>query len=125
MCRKKVQEHEGDRAMELKDFVRDSLTEILEGALATHEAIKGKGAAVNPETGALRPDTAGSTKAHGMVNCVEFDVALTDAEKTSASGGIGVFLGSLNLGGKAEKGTEASSLTRIKFRIPLGLPHGG
>jgi hypothetical protein len=109
--------------MTLKEFIRESLTQIIDGAIAAHEEVKEKGGAVNPvQIRKKRSDDADGSI--GYINNVKFDVALTDAKKQSSTAGIGVFLGNLAAGGKVEKGTEASALTRIKFEIPIGLPYG-
>lgn len=55
---------------------------------------------------------------------VVFDVGLTSTNKSGSSEGIGVFLGSINLGKKNEIGAEHVAITKVKFTVPLVLPPG-
>jgi hypothetical protein len=64
--------------MELKDFIRESLVQIVDGAVSAQEVVQKKKAAVNPLAG------------YGnQIEYVEFDVALTDSEKKSSEGDRG------------------------------------
>lgn len=53
---------------------------------------------------------------------VEFDVALTVTEGTGTKGGIGVFVGAINLGSAGESKNENVSISHVRFRVPLQLP---
>lgn len=55
---------------------------------------------------------------------VVFDVGLTSTDKSGSTEGIGVFLGSINLGKKNEVGAEHVAITKVKFTVPLVLPPG-
>ena len=59
-----------------------------------------------------------------MPQDVVFDVGLTSTDKTGSSEGIGVFLGSVNLGKKNDSGAESVAITKVKFTVPLVLPPG-
>ena len=53
-----------------------------------------------------------------------FDVGLTSTDKKGSSEGIGVFLGSLNIGKKNDSGVEQVAISKVKFTVPLILPPG-
>lgn len=61
---------------------------------------------------------------HAMPQSVDFDVGLTEANKKSATEGIGVFLGSVSPGKKNDAELESVAITRVKFSVPLVLPPG-
>ena len=50
---------------------------------------------------------------------VEFDVAVTVTDKNSSWGKAGIRIISIELGGELSKGTELSTVSRIKFAIPV------
>lgn len=114
--------------MDLKEFIRDTLTQIAEGAAEAQANINALGGEVIPH---IRSGTYMELGKHGLLSTengyahmIEFDVALTASEGTGTKGGIGVFLGAVTLGSGGESKTENSSLSRIKFSIPISLKHG-
>ena len=111
--------------MNLKEFIRDTLTQIAEGAVEAQQHINTLGGEVTPE---IRSGSYLELGRHGLLSAkngyahmVEFDVALTSSEGTGTKGGIGVFLGAVTLGTGGESKSESSSLSRIKFSIPISL----
>jgi hypothetical protein len=58
----------------------------------------------------------------GTAQIVEFDVALTAMEGTGTKGGIGVVAGMFALGSTGQSKEESSSVSRVKFSVPLSLP---
>ena len=112
--------------MELKDFVSETLQQIVEGVKIAQANIEQHEAAVNPN---LIGDYKEHAK-HGLLlsgtgkvaQIVEFDVALSVKEGTGTKGGIGVFAGAINLGSSGQSSEENSSQSRVKFCVPLSLP---
>lgn len=105
--------------MELKDFITESLVQIQEGVQAAidHRVETPKAAGViNPVW-----DSALNISRQDIQN-VEFDVAVTIADKTinNANGGIRVC--AIQLGASHDQSVELSSVTRIKFSVPVILP---
>ena len=103
--------------MELKEFVERALVEIVEGVAAAATVVATKGGAV-----ALREQDDRRCYDQKLGQIVEFDIALTSADSSGTKGGIGVFLGGFTMGGTGEKRSDVSSLTRVKFTVPLLLP---
>ena len=110
--------------MELKDFVKATLEQIVEGAALAQESIKEKGGIVNPSNMSYQKEGAWNTYNHSMPQEVVFDVGLTSTDKSGSTEGIGVFLGSINLGKKNDTGVEQTAISKVKFTVPLVLPPG-
>lgn len=102
--------------MELQEFVTKTLQQILEG-------VKDAQNIVSKEHGAVNPEVYGSPKGltvHGNrpLEYVDFDVAVATSEGSDLSGGISV----MGIGAKGATSGESSSVSRIKFRVPIALP---
>lgn len=110
--------------MELKDFIKDVIVDIYEGISA---AKKETGKSVLPNAGLVSEgipyvkNGIGPGAQATMISNLVFEVSLTDGSKDGVSGGIGVLLGSLSLGGKGSSETQQTSLSKIKFNIPIEL----
>ena len=110
--------------MELKDFIKATLEQIVEGAALAQESIKKRGGIVNPSNMSFQKDGNWNNYNHAMPQEVVFDVGLTSTDKSGSTEGIGVFLGSISLGKKNEIGVEQVAVTKVKFAVPLVLPPG-
>jgi hypothetical protein len=110
--------------MELKDFIRATLEQIVEGVSTAQANINSRGGVVNPSNMSFQKDGQWNNYNHAMPQEVVFDVGLTSTDKSGSSEGIGVFLGSISLGKKNEVGAEHVAVTKVKFTVPLVLPPG-
>ena len=54
---------------------------------------------------------------------VSFDVALTATKETGTKGGIGVVAGIVSLGSAGQSSNENTSVSRVKFDVPVSLPN--
>lgn len=108
--------------MELREFVAETLKQIVEGVKDAQAAVKTKGGQINPRlsSGSQKLRTISSES----VQMVEFDVALTIVEGKGTKGGIGVFVGPLGIGSQGQSSSENTSVSRIKFQVPITLPEG-
>jgi len=110
--------------MELQDFVAESLKQIISGVKTAQEYGSGVGAKVNPLINPFSdygPKVL-ATEDGELAQEIKFDVAVTTTKGTSTKGGIGVFVGSVGLGSQGKSDAESSSISRIKFSVPLVLP---
>lgn len=110
--------------MDLKDFVKVTLEQIVEGVAEAQKSIQARGGIVNPSTQQYQKDGAWNTYQHAMPQEVVFDVGLTTSDKKGSSEAVGVFLGSINLGKKNDSGLEHVAVTKVKFSVPIVLPPG-
>jgi hypothetical protein len=111
--------------MELKDFVSQTLTQIIDGVSDAQAAALQAGAQVNPYVNAAGSDLVSQGMLYTEGNAaqvVKFDVALTVSEGTGTKGGIGVFAGAVNLGSAGQSQSENSSVSRVQFSVPVILP---
>lgn len=111
--------------MDLREFVTETLVQIVEGVRDAHAQARERGAQVNPHlsTSAELAVKHGILIADGQAaQLVQFGVALTAKEGTGTKGGIGVVAGVFNLGTTGQSQAETSSLSRVKFSVPLVLP---
>jgi hypothetical protein len=111
--------------MELKDFVKDTLIQIMEGVKEAQVECKELGGLVNPM---LEPPI--SNAARYKVNdkyypaCkVSFKVGLSELDATGGKNGIGVFLSKISMGAERTKGSESQSVTNIEFDVTVVFPY--
>ena len=104
--------------MDLKDFIRDTLKDIIDGTLEAQAYASNKGACINPDTfGTLQNPRNIVDIGEGSVAAVQpisFDLCVEESKVKGGKGGIEVV--SLN--------TERSSQTmnKVKFSIAMVLP---
>ena len=118
--------------MNLQQFVKETVVQIVNGMVEADAAVADSGAAVNPK------DVACNDSAHGpygyyasdsngsyrrAVQSIKFDVVVTTNEGSETKGGIGIQVGVIGLGsaGKSDKGSGSES--RIQFSVPLLIPN--
>ena len=114
--------------MELKEFIKETLAQIIDGIKEAQEANAGKGAKIHPNelyelrTDVLKYKNHGDEKARGYVTVIDFEIGLTDKTSDEKTGGLGVSFASIAIGGSKKKAEGAESVTSIKFEIPVILP---
>jgi hypothetical protein len=115
--------------MELKEFISQSIIQIVNGIIDGHKEVRKVGALVNPRIGkkemgtAQRNDILAGLGDNGdHINFLEFDVALIASEDTKGKGGLGVFVGAIGLGATGESVSANSQQSRLKFTIPIQFP---
>jgi hypothetical protein len=121
-------------AMELKDFIKNSLCQIAEAILEAKEQLGSTDAEVNPARMMAYTNSSqayGRTLAAGekpdlegtrIVERVEFDVSVTTDAETQANGGIKISIASVNVKAGGETSDKAGSESRIKFSVPMVFP---
>lgn len=110
--------------MDLKEFVSQTLLQIIQGVAEAQGQAAPLGAEVSPYVSNVKQGQepvmyAGRGR---IVQQVEFDVAVTAIEGTSTRGGIGVVLGPLALGSQGSSAAHSSSVNRVKFTVPVTFP---
>jgi hypothetical protein len=119
--------------VELKDFVKRALVEIVGAIREAHaEVVDSDGALVapklvNPISGITAP--IAHEDGAGMANLVEFDLSVTVSEgqeaKHGASGKITIAAIIKAGGSTSEANTEArTAVQRLKFTVPVRYPNG-
>lgn len=103
--------------MELREFIAETLAQIQEGvddAIKRRSATDGAAGVINPVFGTTM-NAAGADH----LQKVEFDIAVTVSDKTSGGGKAVVKVLGVELGGEVSKGAEQSTVSRIKFTVPV------
>lgn len=98
--------------MELKDFVSQTLVEIIKGVEMAQQATK-------DSTGIVNPDHDMNDREN-----VQFDVAVTVQEGQEAKAGIVAVWGILGGAGAAKLDEMKAHVSRLQFSIPVFLPPG-
>ena len=111
--------------VELKQFVSETLKQIIDGVLEAQDYASEHKASVNPRGHRVFEGTG--IQDRGMdttlpLHPVEFDVAVTSEDKDSAQGGVGVFVGPLGVGTRGTVETSSQGMSRIRFTVPIVLP---
>jgi predicted ATP-dependent Lon-type protease len=111
--------------MELKEFVTESLMQIVEGIADAQKRLKENGSEAIINTNMTATDV-GHVVTGGRrrpVEFVEFDVAVIANEGTEMKGGVGLTVASLLKFEAGAKGNQSTgSESRIKFKVPLSYP---
>lgn len=112
--------------MDLQQFISQTLVQIVSGVKDAQKETNDTGAKINPSIHSSEASMAKhgilSSSMHEVAHIVEFDVALTVVEGTGTKGGIGVFAGAVTLGSSGQSKAENTSVSRVKFSVPVSLP---
>jgi len=108
--------------MELKDFVSETLKQIMEGAKVAQEKAAEMGGAINPK-GIISTDPKSVKGPFAEpVQFIDFDVVVSTSDLDKAKGGLGVFVGEIGIGVKGEVEEQNLAVNRIRFSVPVYLP---
>lgn len=109
--------------MDLRKFIAETLTQIIGGISDAQanmiEFQKGKDSDYTAPY--VNPNPASEN--HKKLSDIEFDVAVTVSEGSSAEGGGGLSVMGVSIGGKGASEQRNSSVSRIKFTIPVSYPY--
>ena len=110
--------------MELQEFIKTALTEIVSGVAEASDAAASFGGSVGTMKlyGYVKENKVVTNAKDLPVSMVDFDIALAEVAGTDTKGGIGVYLGAVGLGTQGASHGETSSHSRIKFSVPVVLP---
>ena len=115
--------------MELQEFVAQALSQIIQGVKSVQQTSSESGATINPEIPNLHLVKQGfmsTTKAASdegnPVLFVEFDTAVTVVEGEGGKAGAGINVFGINAGISLGTKDESSTVSRIKFKVPIILP---
>lgn len=115
--------------MDIKDFIKGSLLQIVDGITEANTALEAKGASI-PTTGVAREGVWCSlvkdkNNPHTRLAMrVDFDLAVTVSQSDNLKAGGGISIASLlNAGATSENCSQSESVSRIKYTIPLELPN--
>lgn len=93
--------------MELREFICNALTDIVNGVKDAQEKSNNNGASI---------------AYNGTGSDIEFNINLTEFESKGKDGGIGVAFGVIGASGDTNKSNTQTSATSIKFKVPIFYP---
>jgi hypothetical protein len=110
--------------MELKEFIKETLVEILNGVSEAQAELTTIEAEINPRRkfGKEERERTSMSEHHCPVYDVDFDIAVTVTEGQEAKARIAVFTGIFGSGVGADIKSANVSQNRIKFRVPISYP---
>ncbi len=114
--------------MKLKDFVANSISEIIEGISTSQEKIKDTGAIINPKGDDVNigsNSVLGRSRIDGKyIPIVEmsFDIMVEVSDSESDKAGISVITGLFGAGAALENKNDNRSINSIKFSVPILFP---
>jgi hypothetical protein len=112
--------------MDLKQFVEETLSQLIDGVTGAKELARKNGAVINPQTLEFVSDSGQSDmwceKTGRISSRISFDVAVTVSEAGSASGGAKVSLVPFKIGGEGKADWANQNVSRISFAIQVLLP---
>ena len=112
--------------MELKDFIKETLSQIIDAVSETQEKYKDKHVLICPddiqsEKGEYYIDNESHYEYYNRktkVQNIEMDIAISVTEKEGNKSGIGIAK-IINVGTSSENAIQNESVSKIKFSIPL------
>jgi hypothetical protein len=109
--------------MELKDFVSETLKQVMEGVKMAQEKAAEVGGTVNPK-GFINTEKAAPRNMPGdlVAQVINFDIVVSTHDTDKAKGGVGVFVGEIGIGVRGEAESQNMAVNRIQFSIPIYLP---
>lgn len=111
--------------MDLKNFVAETLAQIVEGVALSSGRISNLGGAVSPAFTPRNEDRLGTTKdgKGSIVYGVSFDVAVVASASGGQEGGARLEVAGLGgFGGKKSAVSKEETTSRVQFIVPLALP---
>ena len=116
--------------LELRDFVSQSIAEIVEGIVDAQKRLENSDTTINPAlynvfSGSQSGGTnlaLGWDKENNLVSTINFDVAVTVNDGTETKGTIGVVAGMFALGSQGKSSQSNQSISRLQFKVPISLP---
>ena len=109
--------------MELQEFIRSVLVQIVRGVEHAQLDLKDSQATINPEgiSAQIALEQGKQTPSFGSV---EFEVAVEVKNQTEQSGGAGIQVAVFKMGVDGKKLEIESHVSKLRFGIPIHLPPG-
>ncbi|SHI42682.1 hypothetical protein SAMN04488012_101328 [Palleronia salina] len=110
--------------MDLKDFVKETISSIVEATNELQDEWGDQGVIVNPPVSTLAPGTYkqnSSTHTFRAIQTIKFDVAVTASSQTGGGGKVGVKVWVFEAGTEGEHARHHEEVSRVQFEVPLTL----
>jgi hypothetical protein len=111
--------------MDLKDFIKNTITSISEAILESQNELSEKGVIINPEKVEIGKNGEKLLRSDGWryVQNLEFDILVAAEEGEGAKGGAGLKVaGVISIGGDLSESSKQQQANKIKFTLPVAFP---
>ena len=110
--------------IELKDFIAETLTQIIEGVRTSQSLAKDDKtrAEIIPTSLPARADSQIVGASNVYINLIEFDIAVTATEGAKTDSKVGVLVTVIGAAVQGQTDVSSSTVSRIKFTLPVKLP---
>ncbi len=109
--------------MELQEFIRSVLVQVVRGVEQAQSALKDSKATINP-LGINAQIALEQNKETPSFTSVEFEVAVEVKTLGEQSGGVGIQVAVFKMGADGKKTETKSHISRLRFAVPVHLPPG-
>ncbi|MGH7682535.1 MAG: hypothetical protein ACRENN_11195 [Candidatus Eiseniibacteriota bacterium] len=109
-------------AIDLEDFVSQTLVQISKGVLAAQREVAEIGGAINPPLYNLQGTGKVSAASNIMADFVDFDVAVSATETKSLEGGAKAHVWVASAGGVGTSTSSNEATSRVRFKVPVVFP---
>jgi len=111
--------------MELKQFVTEAITQVMEGVKNAQHEIKNNTGTIAPGVNPYGEKQQWLAKGDKQfVHTIIFDVAVTVVEESQSKAGVGWIIGVLGIGASGQSSKGISNVSRIQFEVPIIYPTG-
>ncbi len=115
--------------MELKEFIKESLSQIIDAVKETQEKYKDTNVVICPDNiqevknglYILDENEYDNYSSRSKVQNIDMDIAISVTEKEGNKSGLGIAK-IINAGISSENAQQNESISKIKFSIPIVLP---
>ena len=98
---------------DLKTFVSETIQQVIEGTKEAGQYLKEN---INYENDGY------VQVGNGNVEKIDFDISVTTSETSKAEGKAGILIKVVDFGIKGSENSEASSINKIRFSVPVAYP---
>jgi hypothetical protein len=110
--------------MDLKDFIKETISAIVESTKELQAQFEHAGVIVNPPVSIKEPNLyehENTAHRYRRVETIEFDVAVTAATESSGGAKAGLKIFSAEVGADGKHARNREEVSRVKFSIPIVL----
>lgn len=110
--------------MELKQFIKDSVSQIAEAVEELNQENKDSQLVVNPASSCSHDRDFFYCSGSRNQTILNFHLVLSASEKNGSSAKVGVFTGWFGVRGDMDAINEGGNSTTLSFKLPVLLPQG-
>jgi hypothetical protein len=108
--------------MDLRQFVKQTVQDIVEATVELQQDLEGKGVIVNPplsSDGNITYEHEDADHIRRRIEVIDFDVAVTVGAETAGGGRAGLKVWSVEAGGDGRHARRSEEVSRVRFSLPI------